>query len=234
MTSSNKQTKSKVMIDLSLSKSKFNDLSLFIELALEKKVLQFGKFVTKAGRKSPYFFNLGAFDDGESLMLLGSFFATKILNTKIEFDMIFGPAYKGIPLVSSTVTALSLRHRNTPYAFNRKEAKDHGEGGEIIGSAIKGKVLVLDDVISAGTSINESYNLIHNNGAQIAGVVVAIDRQEKGENKLSATQEIAKKYSIPVFSLINLEDIIHYLETKNGFTNELELIKKYQNTYGVI
>jgi len=185
--------------------------SLFIEFALEKKVLQFGNFLTKAGRNSPYFFNLGAFNDGESLKRLGEFYANKIVDTKIEFDMIFGPAYKGIPLV-----------------------KDHGEGGEIIGSSIKGNVLVIDDVISAGTSINQSYKLIHNNGAKIAGVIVAIDRQEKGENTLSATQEIARKYSIPVISIINLEDIIKYLETTNGFSNELEFIRKYQNTYGII
>lgn len=208
--------------------------SLFIEFALEKKVLQFGDFLTKAGRKSPYFFNLGAFNDGDSLQRLGEFYANKIIDTKIEFDMIFGPAYKGIPLVSSTSIALSSKEKNFPYSFNRKEAKDHGEGGEIIGSEIKGKVLVLDDVISAGTSINEAYNLIRSNGAKIAGVIVAIDRQEKSENMLSATQEITKKYSIPVFSLINLKDIIHYLETKKKFKSELELIKNYQNSYGVI
>ena len=208
--------------------------SLFIEFALEKKVLQFGDFLTKAGRNSPYFFNLGAFNDGESLKLLGEFYANKIIDTKIEFDMIFGPAYKGIPLASSTSIALSNKSRNIPYSFNRKETKNHGEGGEIIGSAIKGGVLVVDDVISAGTSINESYKLIHKNGAKITGVIVAIDRQEKGENALSATQEIAKKYSIPVISIITLEDIIHYLEVANSFSNELELIKKYQNTYGVI
>jgi orotate phosphoribosyltransferase len=208
--------------------------SLFIEFALEKKVLQFGDFLTKAGRNSPYFFNLGAFNDGESLKRLGEFYANKILDTKIEFDMIFGPAYKGIPLVSASSIALSNKSKNVPYSFNRKEAKDHGEGGEIIGSSIKGNVLVIDDVISAGTSINESYKLIHNNGAKITGVIVAIDRQEKGKNTLSATQEIARKYSIPVISIINLEDIIKYLETTNGFANELELIKKYQNAYGVI
>tara|TARA_B110000093_G_scaffold133278_1_gene142647 strand:- start:174 stop:815 length:642 start_codon:yes stop_codon:yes gene_type:complete len=208
--------------------------SLFIEFALEKKVLQFGDFLTKAGRNSPYFFNLGAFNDGESLKLLGEFYANKIIDTKIEFDMIFGPAYKGIPLASSTSIALSNKSRNIPYSFNRKETKNHGEGGEIIGSSIKGGVLVIDDVISAGTSINESYKLIHKNGAKIAGVIVAIDRQEKGENALSATQEIAKKYSIPVISIITLEDIIHYLEVANSFSNELELIKKYQNTYGII
>ena len=208
--------------------------SLFIEFALEKKVLQFGNFLTKAGRNSPYFFNLGAFNDGESLKRLGEFYANKIVDTKIEFDMIFGPAYKGIPLVSTVSIALSNKSQNTPYSFNRKEAKDHGEGGEIIGSSIKGNVLVIDDVISAGTSINESYKLIHNNGAKIAGVIVAIDRQEKGENTLSATQEIARKYSIPVISIINLEDIIKYLETTNGFSNELEFIRKYQNTYGII
>mgnify|MGYP000182672613 CR=1 FL=1 len=208
--------------------------SLFIEFALEKKVLQFGNFLTKAGRNSPYFFNLGAFNDGESLKLLGEFYANKIIDTKIEFDMIFGPAYKGIPLASSTSIALSDKSRNIPYSFNRKETKNHGEGGEIIGSSIKGGVLVIDDVISAGTSINESYKLIHKNGAKIAGVIVAIDRQEKGENALSATQEIAKKYSIPVISIITLEDIIHYLEVANSFSNELELIKRYQNTYGII
>ena len=205
--------------------------SLFIEFALEKKVLQFGDFLTKAGRNSPYFFNLGAFNDGESLKRLGEFYANKIIDTKIEFDMIFGPAY---PLVSSVSIALSNKSKNIPYSFNRKEAKDHGEGGEIVGSPIKGNVLVIDDVISAGTSINASYKLIHNNGSKIAGVIVAIDRQEKGENTLTATQEIAKKYSIPVISIINLEDIIKYLETTNGFINELELIKKYQNAYGVI
>jgi len=208
--------------------------SLFIEFALEKKVLQFGDFLTKAGRNSPYFFNLGSFNDGESLKLLGEFYANKIIDTKIEFDMIFGPAYKGIPLASSTSIALSNKNLNIPYSFNRKETKNHGEGGEIIGSTIKGGVLVIDDVISAGTSINESYKLIHKNGAKIAGVIVAIDRQEKGENALSATQEIAKKYSIPVISIITLEDIIHYLEVANSFSNELELIKRYQNTYGII
>ena len=208
--------------------------SLFIEFALEKKVLQFGNFLTKAGRNSPYFFNLGAFNDGKSLKYLGEFYANKIIDTKIEFDMIFGPAYKGIPLVSSTSIALSNKSTNIPYSFNRKEAKNHGEGGNIIGSAIKGKVLVIDDVISAGTSINESYDLIRANGAKIAGVIVAIDRQEKGGGALSATQEIANKYSIPVISIINLQDIIKYLETTSGFTNELELIKKYQDTYGVI
>ena len=208
--------------------------SLFIEFAIEKKVLQFGEFITKAGRNSPYFFNLGAFNDGKSLKLLGEFYANKIIDTKIEFDLIFGPAYKGIPLVSAIYIALSNKNINIPYSFNRKETKNHGEGGEIIGSDIKGKVLIIDDVISAGTSINESYNIIHNNGAQIAGVIVAIDRQEKSKDALSATQEIAKKYSMPVFSLINLEDIIHYLETKNNFNNELELIKNYQKSYGTI
>ena len=207
--------------------------SLFIEFALEKKVLQFGNFLTKAGRNSPYFFNLGAFNDGESLKRLGEFYANKIIDTKIEFNMIFGPAYKGIPLVSTVSIALSNKSMNIPYSFNRKEAKDHGEGGTIIGSKIKGRVLVLDDVISAGTSINESYNLIHGDGGQIAGVIVAIDRQERGENTLSATQEISNKFSIPVISIINLKDIIKYLETKSSYKKELELIKKYQNTYGI-
>ena len=208
--------------------------SSFIEFALEKKVLQFGDFVTKAGRNSPYFFNLGAFNDGDSLKLLGEFYANKIIDTKLDFDLIFGPAYKGIPLVSSISIALSNKNINIPFAFNRKEAKSHGERGDIIGSEIKDKVLVVDDVISAGTSINESHNLINLNGGHMSGVIVAIDRQEKGQNKLSATQEVAMKYSVPVISIINLEDIIAYLESSNRFKSELALIQSYQKSYGII
>ena len=208
--------------------------SSFIEFALEKKVLQFGDFVTKAGRNSPYFFNLGAFNDGDSLKLLGEFYANKIIDTKLDFDLIFGPAYKGIPLVSSISIALSNKNINIPFAFNRKETKSHGERGDIIGSEIKDKVLVIDDVISAGTSINESHNLIRLNGGHMSGVVVAIDRQEKGQNELSATQEVAMKYSVPVISIINLEDIIAYLESSNRFKSELALIQSYQKSYGII
>tara|TARA_B110000238_G_C16111099_1_gene432708 strand:- start:1421 stop:2062 length:642 start_codon:yes stop_codon:yes gene_type:complete len=208
--------------------------SSFIEFALEKKVLQFGDFITKAGRNSPYFFNLGAFNDGDSLKLLGEFYANKIIDTKLDFDLIFGPAYKGIPLVSSISIALSNKNINIPFAFNRKETKSHGERGDIIGSEIKDKVLVIDDVISAGTSINESHNLISLNGGHMSGVVVAIDRQEKGQNKLSATQEVAMKYSVPVISIINLEDIIAYLKSSNRFKSELALIQSYQKSYGII
>jgi orotate phosphoribosyltransferase len=208
--------------------------SSFIEFALEKKVLQFGDFITKAGRNSPYFFNLGTFNDGDSLKLLGEFYANKIIDTKLDFDLIFGPAYKGIPLVSSISIALSNKNINIPFAFNRKETKSHGERGDIIGSEIKDKVLVIDDVISAGTSINESHNLISLNGGHMSGVVVAIDRQEKGQNELSATQEVAMKYSVPVISIINLEDIIAYLESSNRFKSELALIQSYQKSYGII
>ena len=208
--------------------------SSFIEFALENKVLQFGDFITKAGRNSPYFFNLGAFNDGDSLKLLGEFYANKIIDTKLDFDLIFGPAYKGIPLVSSISIALSNKNINIPFAFNRKETKSHGERGDIIGSEIKDKVLVIDDVISAGTSINESHNLISLNGGHMSGVVVAIDRQEKGQNKLSATQEVAMKYSVPVISIINLEDIIAYLKSSNRFKSELALIQSYQKSYGII
>jgi orotate phosphoribosyltransferase len=208
--------------------------SSFIEFALEKKVLQFGDFVTKAGRNSPYFFNLGTFNDGDSLKLLGEFYANKIIDTKLDFDLIFGPAYKGIPLVSSISIALSNKNINIPFAFNRKETKSHGERGDIIGSEIKDKVLVIDDVISAGTSINESHNLISLNGGHMSGVVVAIDRQEKGQNELSATQEVAMKYSVPVISIINLEDIIAYLKSSNRFKSELALIQSYQKSYGII
>ncbi len=207
--------------------------SLFIEFALEKKVLQFGDFLTKAGRNSPYFFNLGAFNDGESLKRLGEFYANKIIDTKIEFDMIFGPAYKGIPLASSTSIALSDKSRNIPYSFNRKETKNHGEGGEIIGSSIKGGVLVIDDVISAGTSINEAISIIKSNNGKACGIVIAIDRQEKGMGNVSATQDVSDKFKIPALPIITLDDIIQYLVSQNAFKKELKSIENYRNEYGV-
>jgi orotate phosphoribosyltransferase len=208
--------------------------SSFIEFALKKKVLQFGDFTTKAGRQSPYFFNLGAFDDGDSLKTLGEFYANKILNSKIEFDLLYGPAYKGIPLVSSISIALSAQKINIPYAYNRKEIKGHGEGGKIVGSYLKGKVLIIDDVISAGTSVTESFDLIKSFGAVPVGVFIAIDRQEKGSNELSATQEVFEKYNIPVMPIIGLDDIIKYLQDEIKSQEILDKMQIYKDRYGVI
>ena len=207
--------------------------SSFIEFALEKKVLQFGDFVTKAGRNSPYFFNLGAFNDGDSLKLLGEFYANKIIDTKLDFDLIFGPAYKGIPLVSSISIALSNKNINIPFAFNRKEAKSHGERGDIIGSEIKDKVLVIDDVISAGTSINESHNLINLNGGHMSGVIVAIDRQEKGQGELSAIQEVERDFDTQVVSIVSLTDLVDYLSDKTDMAEHLANIKQYRLDFGI-
>ena len=209
-----------------------HNIPSFIDLAIKKKVLQFGEFTTKAGRKSPYFFNLGNFNDGESLRELGKYYAQLIVSSNIEFDMIFGPAYKGIPLVSSIVIALMEHNVNIPYCFNRKEIKDHGEGGIIIGAPIYGKVLIIDDVISAGTSINEAVSIINNNNGNACGIIVAIDRQEKGLSDMSATQDVSNKFNIPILSIITLDNIIEYLTNQNNFKNELKFIKEYRKEYG--
>ena len=205
----------------------------FIELAIKNNVLQFGNFITKAGRESPYFFNLGAFDNGVSIKSLGQFYANKILETNIKFDMLYGPAYKGITLVTSIAISLAEQGVNIPYCFNRKEAKDHGEGGNIVGAPINGNVLIIDDVISAGTSINESNKLIRNNGGYPVGVFVAIDRQEKGPHGLTATAEVSGNLELPVYSIINLMDIISYLNQSNIYEDELTKIKVFQKKYGI-
>ncbi|MDA0873369.1 MAG: orotate phosphoribosyltransferase [Proteobacteria bacterium] len=209
------------------------ETTAFIKFALEKKVLQFGEFKTKAGRLSPYFFNLGNFNDGDSLKKLGEFYAQTIINSQIQFDMIFGPAYKGIPLASSIAIALSQKNKNIPFSFNRKEKKNHGEGGEIIGSPIQGNVLIIDDVISAGTSINHSVALIKELGGVPCGVVVAIDRQEKGESTLSAIQEVEKNHGIPVISLMNLNEIKNFLMSHEILSENLSALEDYQKRYGV-
>jgi orotate phosphoribosyltransferase len=209
------------------------ETTAFIKFALEKKVLQFGEFKTKAGRLSPYFFNLGNFNDGDSLKKLGEFYAQTIINSQIRFDMIFGPAYKGIPLASSIAIALSQKNTNIPFSFNRKEKKNHGEGGEIIGSPIQGNVLIIDDVISAGTSINHSVALIKELGGLPCGVVVAIDRQEKGESTLSAIQEVEKNHGIPVISLMNLNEIKKFLMSHEILSENLSALEDYQKRYGV-
>ena len=205
----------------------------FIELAIKNNVLQFGNFITKAGRESPYFFNLGAFDNGDSIKSLGQFYANRILETNIKFDMLYGPAYKGITLVTSIAISLAEQGVNIPYCFNRKEAKDHGEGGNIVGAPINGNVLIIDDVISAGTSINESNKLIRNNGGYPVGVFVAIDRQEKGPHGLTATAEVSSNLELPVYSIINLMDIISYLNQSNIYEDELTKIKVFQKKYGI-
>jgi orotate phosphoribosyltransferase len=208
----------------------------FIAFAIKKEVLRFGEFTTKAGRLSPYFFNAGLFNDGESLMKLGEFYAKAIKNSGIEFDMLFGPAYKGITLAASIAIAFAKNGHNVTYAYNRKEAKDHGEGGVIVGSPLKGRVLIIDDVISAGTSVRESVDLIRHSGATACGVAIAIDRQEKGLGELSAVQEVIKDNEIPVCAIANLDDLLIYLENKNDVAQNLLLdkVKSYRQMYGVV
>jgi orotate phosphoribosyltransferase len=205
----------------------------FIAFAIKKEVLRFGEFKTKAGRLSPYFFNAGLFNDGESLMKLGEFYAAAIENSGIEFDMLFGPAYKGITLAASIAIAFAKNGRNIPYAYNRKEAKNHGEGGVIVGSPLKGRVLIIDDVISAGTSVRESATLIAANGGTACGVAIAIDRQEKGLGELSAVQEVIKTHQIPVCTIANLSDLINFLQIKQDMAQNLLAVSAYRQKYGV-
>ena len=207
----------------------------FIAFSVEKEVLRFGEFKTKAGRLSPYFFNAGLFYDGISLLKLGEFYAQSIEASGIEFDMLFGPAYKGITLAASIAIAFAKEGRNIPYAYNRKEAKDHGEGGTIVGSPLKGRVLIIDDVISAGTSVRESVELIKVNGASACGVAIAIDRQEKGLGELSAVQEVIKNNKIPVCTIANLNDLLHFLENQNNMEQNLlfDRVDEYRKKYGV-
>jgi len=206
----------------------------FIAFACDKGVLRFGEFQTKAGRTSPYFFNAGLFNDGASLARLCGFYARSILASAIPADMLFGPAYKGIPLVAGTAMALAQQGRNLPYCYNRKEAKDHGEGGMLIGAPPVGRVLIIDDVISAGTSVRESVEIIRAAGAQPAGVVIALDRMERGsgENQLSAVQEVERNYGIPVVSVANLDDLIAYLHDRPDMQRNLSAVTQYRAQYG--
>ena len=205
----------------------------FIAFAVQKEVLRFGEFKTKAGRISPYFFNAGLFNDGESLMKLGEFYALAITNSGIEFDMLFGPAYKGITLAASIAIAFAKNGRNVPYAYNRKEAKDHGEGGVIVGSPLKGRVLIIDDVISAGTSVRESVALIAANGASACGVAIAIDRQERGLGELSAVQEVVENNQIPVCAIAHLSDLMTFLQSQQEMKENLQAVSAYRQQYGV-
>jgi orotate phosphoribosyltransferase len=204
----------------------------FIEFAIGKKVLLFGEFKTKAGRLSPYFFNSGLFDDGASMGKLARFYAKAILASGIEFDMLFGPAYKGIPLVATIAMALAEGGRNVPFAFNRKEAKDHGEGGTVVGAHLKGRVLIVDDVISAGTSVRESVNLIRAQGAVPCGVAIALDRQERGQGELSAVQEVARDFGVPVVAIATLADLLEYLGGRVELESDFERVLAYREQYG--
>lgn len=206
----------------------------FIEFALEKQVLKFGEFTLKSGRKSPYFFNAGLFNTGRDLARLGRFYAAALVDSGIEFDVLFGPAYKGIPIATTTAVALADHHDvDTPYCFNRKEAKDHGEGGNLVGSKLEGRVMLVDDVITAGTAIRESMELIQANKADLAGVLVAIDRQEKGKGELSAIQEVERDFGCAVISIVSLTDLITYLEQQGNNTEHLEAVKAYRAQYGI-
>ena len=205
----------------------------FIRFTVEQKVLRFGEFQTKAGRLSPYFFNSGLFQDGAALRELCQFYAQAILASKVQFDMLFGPAYKGIPLVAGTSIALAEQGHNVPYCFNRKETKDHGEGGTTVGAPLLGRVLIIDDVISAGTSVRESIELIHAAGATPCGVVIALDRMERGQGDLSAVQEVRRDYGIPVVSIAALDDLLGYLQEQPEMVQNLQAVQSYRDRYGV-
>ena len=205
----------------------------FIEFALASGVLCFGEFKTKAGRLSPYFFNAGLFNDGNRLRQLAQFYAKAILAADPAFDILFGPAYKGIPLVAASAVALAEFGRNLPFCFNRKEAKDHGEGGMTVGAPLKGRVLIVDDVISAGTSVRESVQIIQAAGARPAGVLIALDRMERGTGALSAVQEVRNQFGIPVISIATLDDLVVFLRARGNMAQQLQLVERYRKEYGV-
>lgn len=208
----------------------------FIDYVIEHDILRFGSFTLKSGRTSPYFFNAGLFNTGEALSFLGKCYADAIAQANVDFDLLFGPAYKGIPLVSVSAAALSQHHGiNKPYCFNRKEAKDHGEGGLTVGAPLEGRVLVVDDVITAGTAIREVMELFEKVGATTAGILVALDRQERGTGAMSAIQEIEQQYNVPVISIISLGQIIDYLAGQDdpALQPQLAAVKAYRDEYGV-
>jgi len=205
----------------------------FIQFAVEQNVLRFGEFQTKAGRLSPYFFNSGLFQDGAALRRLCEFYAQAILASDVAFDMLFGPAYKGIPLVAGASICLADQGRNVPYCFNRKEAKDHGEGGNTVGAKLQGRVLIIDDVISAGTSVRESIDIIRSAGATPCGVVIALDRMERGQGELSAVQEVARDFAIPVINIAALDDLLTFLQGEAELAQHLHAVQSYRDRYGV-
>lgn len=206
----------------------------FIEFALSRQVLKFGSFTLKSGRTSPYFFNAGLFNTGGDLAKLGRFYAAAIQDSGIAFDVLFGPAYKGIPIATTTAVALAEHHdRDVPYCFNRKEAKTHGEGGNLVGSALQGRILLVDDVITVGTAIRESMQIIQAQGAELAGVLIALDRQERGQGELSAIQEVERDFGTQVISIIGLNDLINYLQGKPELAAHLDAVTSYRAQYGV-
>jgi orotate phosphoribosyltransferase len=206
----------------------------FIQLAIRHQALCFGEYVLKSGRTSPYFFNAGKFQTGKALAELGRYYAAAVTASGVEFDIVFGPAYKGIPLAATTAIALADQHqRDLPYCYNRKEAKDHGEGGTLVGAPLKGKVLIVDDVITAGTAVREVMGIIDAAGAKPAAVLIGLNRQEKGQGQISAIQEVEQTFGIPVISIINLNHIIDYLESQSGQEAMVNKIKEYRATYGV-
>lgn len=206
----------------------------FIEYALNKQVLKFGEFTLKSGRISPYFFNAGLFNTGRDLAFLGRVYAAALVDSGVPFDLLFGPAYKGIPIATTTAVALAEQHqRDVPYCFNRKEAKDHGEGGTLVGSPLQGKVMLVDDVITAGTAIRESMAIIAAHQAPLAGVMISLDRQEKGRGEISAIQEVERDYHCKVLAIITLADLIAYLEEKGEMADHLAAVRAYQQQYGI-
>lgn len=206
----------------------------FIEFAIEKGVLKFGEFTLKSGRTSPYFFNAGLFNTGDAIAKLGRFYAAAIENANIDYDVMLGPAYKGIPLATTTVVALANDFgKDVPYVFNRKEVKDHGEGGNLVGAPLAGRILIIDDVITAGTAIREVMTLIDENGATPAATVIALNRMERGTGELSAIQEVERDYNMQVASIISLDDLVEYLEEQGGRDAELTAIRAYRDEYGI-
>lgn len=206
----------------------------FLSFAIDRGVLRFGEFTLKSGRVSPYFFNAGLFNTGSALARLGRFYAQAIMDSGIGFDLLFGPAYKGIPLAAVTSAALAEHHDlDLPYCFNRKEAKDHGEGGNLVGAPMNGRIMIIDDVITAGTAIRESMDIIAAHGATAAGVVIALDRQERGQGEISAVQEVERSFGLKVASIVGLSDLIRYLEERSGFDQQVAAIRAYRDQYGI-
>ncbi|MFI0397469.1 MAG: orotate phosphoribosyltransferase [Thiolinea sp.] len=206
----------------------------FLDFAMQQGVLRFGEYTLKSGRISPYFFNAGLFQTGSALSRLGQFYAQAIVESGLQFDMLFGPAYKGIPLAAAVSIALYEKHGlDYPYAFNRKETKDHGEGGTIVGAALKGRVLVIDDVMTAGTAIREAAAIVAGQGAQLAGVAISLDRQERGQGKLSAVQEVKANFGVPVISIVGLQNVIQHVQNQVSDAGLLTAIQTYRQQYGV-
>ena len=206
----------------------------FIKLAIEQNVLCFGEFTLKSGRVSPYFFNSGLFKSGLAIAKLGEFYAAALENAQIDYDIVFGPAYKGIPLAIATVSSLATLHaKDVPYVFNRKEEKDHGEGGSLVGAPLEGRVVIVDDVITAGTAIREVMSIIDHAGATPAAVLIAVNRMERGKQELSAIQEVERDYKMPVISIIDLSHIVQYLEEEGGYEAQVQAINKYREQYGI-